>query len=149
MAYELTGTGEGKAAAHVGKRVEIAGTLKAAEVQAGPLSSTLPPSKKRLSIDVTLPPTSLLSIGLTQDNSSALRGIASLQHTPRPFFNARRRLILTDVRLLSSRTAYQHTLHNTSARLGRTPGRRQPEARWSAQAQHARFSIFIYIVRVT
>lgn len=35
MAYELTGTGEGKAAAHVGKRVEIAGTLKAAEVQAG------------------------------------------------------------------------------------------------------------------
>jgi hypothetical protein len=34
MAYELTGTNEGQAAQHVGKRVEIMGKLKAAEVGA-------------------------------------------------------------------------------------------------------------------
>ena len=34
MAYELTGPGEGDAAAHVGKRVEITGKLKAADTTA-------------------------------------------------------------------------------------------------------------------
>lgn len=34
-AYELTGAGEGQASQHVGRRVEISGKLKAAEVQAG------------------------------------------------------------------------------------------------------------------
>lgn len=49
MAYELTGTNEGQAAKFVGHRVEIAGKLKAAEVDAagkptGGVSAGSPPS---------------------------------------------------------------------------------------------------------
>jgi len=49
MAYELTGSGEGQAAQYVGKRVEIVGKLKAAEVSAsgrptGGATAGAPPS---------------------------------------------------------------------------------------------------------
>jgi hypothetical protein len=52
--YELTGPGEGEVAAHVGKRVEITGTLKAAETTAsgrptGGATAGQPPS----GVDVT------------------------------------------------------------------------------------------------
>lgn len=52
VAYELTGANEGQAAALVGKRVEITGMLKAAEVQAGAPTGGVTAGRPPAGIDV-------------------------------------------------------------------------------------------------
>jgi hypothetical protein len=52
VAYELTGANEGQAAEHVGRRVEISGTLKAAQVQGGAATGGTTAGRPPAGIDV-------------------------------------------------------------------------------------------------
>lgn len=62
MAYELTGEGEGKLAAHVGKRVEIIGKLKGSDPAGGPTAGAPPAGVDVTSKDLKLRELEVISV---------------------------------------------------------------------------------------